>query len=117
MSLAPCTRLGAYEVLALIGAGSMRDVYRARDSKLNRDVAIKGLAGRLRQRSRAAVALHARSTGVIVFAPSTDSVLMRVMATGGTPGLVTRFTTGQGSHRWPQFLPDGQAPAPSVVIP
>ena|SRR2546422_8270410 len=41
MSLAPGTRLGAYEVLALIGAGGMGEVYRARDSKLNRDLARK----------------------------------------------------------------------------
>jgi Tol biopolymer transport system component len=46
--------------------------------------------------------------GVIVFAPFTISPLMRVMATGGTPVPVTRFAVGQGSHRWPQFLPDGQ---------
>jgi serine/threonine protein kinase len=37
------SRLGPYEVLALIGAGGMGDVYRARDSKLGRDVAIKVL--------------------------------------------------------------------------
>ena len=36
-------RLGAYEVGALLGAGGMGEVYRARDSKLNRDVAIKVL--------------------------------------------------------------------------
>ena len=36
-------RLGAYEVGPLIGAGGMGEVYRARDSKLNRDVAIKTL--------------------------------------------------------------------------
>ena len=41
MSLVLGTRLGAYEVLALIGAGGMGEVYRARDTKLNRDVAIK----------------------------------------------------------------------------
>jgi predicted Ser/Thr protein kinase len=35
------TRLGCYEVVALIGAGGMGEVYRARDSKLNRDVALK----------------------------------------------------------------------------
>src|ERR1044071_8679433 len=37
------TRLGPYEILAPIGAGGMGEVYRARDSKLKRDVAIKGL--------------------------------------------------------------------------
>ena len=41
MTLAAGTRLGAYEVLALIGAGGMGEVYRARDTKLGRDVAIK----------------------------------------------------------------------------
>jgi serine/threonine-protein kinase len=41
VSLSPGRRLGAYEVLALIGAGGMGEVYRARDTKLNRDVAIK----------------------------------------------------------------------------
>ena len=43
MALTPGTRLGAYEVLALLGAGGMGEVYRARDPKLNRDVAIKVL--------------------------------------------------------------------------
>ena len=37
------TRLGVYEVTAQIGAGGMGEVYRARDTKLKRDVAIKVL--------------------------------------------------------------------------
>src|SRR6266851_7237064 len=36
-------KVGPYEVLALIGAGGMGEVYRARDTKLNRDVALKVL--------------------------------------------------------------------------
>ena len=43
MSLAAGTRLGAYDVIGLLGAGGMGQVYRARDTKLNRDVAIKVL--------------------------------------------------------------------------
>jgi ketosteroid isomerase-like protein len=43
MSLASGTRVGAYEILAAIGAGGMGEVYRARDRKLDRDVAIKVL--------------------------------------------------------------------------
>jgi Tol biopolymer transport system component len=43
MSLSPGTRLGPYEVVSLLGVGGMGEVYRAKDTKLNRDVALKVL--------------------------------------------------------------------------
>ena len=68
MSLTAGTRLGAYEIVSLLGAGGMGEVYRARDTRLGRDVAIKVLpeafstdADRLRrfeQEARAAAALN-----------------------------------------------------------
>jgi tetratricopeptide (TPR) repeat protein len=68
VALAPGTRLGAYEIVAPIGSGGMGEVYRARDSRLNRDVAIKVLPAelsnrpqpidRLRREARAASALN-----------------------------------------------------------
>ena len=68
MRLSAGTRLGPYEIVALIGAGGMGDVYRARDSRLGRDVAIKVLPiafsadadrlHRFEQEARAAAALN-----------------------------------------------------------
>lgn len=49
MTLSSKTRLGPYEILAPLGAGGMGEVYRARDTRLDRDVAIKVLPAALAQ--------------------------------------------------------------------
>jgi Protein kinase domain len=47
MTLSAGDRLGPYEILSPLGAGGMGEVYRARDAKLERDVAVKVLPERL----------------------------------------------------------------------
>ena len=43
MSLAPGTRLGPYEIVSILGIGGMGEVYRARDLRLQREIALKTL--------------------------------------------------------------------------
>jgi serine/threonine protein kinase len=67
MTVLPGSKIGPYEIVAQIGAGGMGEVYRARDSRLGRDVAIKVLPAsfsadpdrlqRFAQEARAAAAL------------------------------------------------------------
>src|SRR6202171_1906540 len=62
MPLSAGDKLGPYEILASIGAGGMGEVYRARDARLNRDVAIKVSAAQFSERfgreARAVAALN-----------------------------------------------------------
>jgi serine/threonine protein kinase/Tol biopolymer transport system component len=87
MSLSPSEKVGSYEILAALGAGGMGEVYRARDTRLERDVAIKVLlqsfAGdpdrlrRFQQEARALAALnHPNIVAVYEIGEYSDSYYM-----------------------------------------
>ncbi len=95
MNLAPGSRLGPYEIVGLLGAGGMGEVYRARDPRLGRDVAIKVLPAtfatdpdrlqRFEQEARATAALN-------------DSNIVAVYDVGtaeGQPYVVTELLDGE----------------------
>jgi serine/threonine protein kinase len=89
MAISPGTRLGPYEVIGPLGAGGMGEVYRARDTRLGREVAIKVLpeqlsadAGRLRRfekESRAASSLNHPNIVTIYEVGQSDSTSFIVM--------------------------------------
>ena len=94
MPLAPSTKLGPYEILAPIGAGGMGEVYRARDPRLGRDVALKILTEsfarepeRLRRFEREARAVAALSIQ--------HPRRLRHRAHNGAPFLVSELLEGE----------------------
>lgn len=104
MALEPGTHLGNYEILGLLGAGGMGQVYRALDRKLERHVAIKILAGKLDgqteknrflQEARAASALDHPNIGTIYTIEETgDGALYIVMACYEGENLYRRIKRG-----------------------
>jgi serine/threonine protein kinase len=78
-------RIGGYEIRSLLGVGGMGEVYRARDPKLDRDVAIKVLTAGFASDGE-------RSRG--------SSTRQRCWPRSITP---------QSGLRWSQFLPDGRS--------
>jgi len=94
MSLSPGTRLGPYEVISALGAGGMGEVYRARDTRLGREVALKTLPaemsqsadrlGRFEQEARSASALdHPNIISVYDIGHSTGVVYMAMQLVDG----------------------------------
>jgi serine/threonine protein kinase len=99
-ALAPETKLDHYEVLGLLGAGGMGEVYRARDPALKREVAIKVLPylassdssrlSRFEQEARAAAALNHPNI-LAVYAELCGFTLARAHARTGESALISGY--------------------------
>src|SRR6266436_4466921 len=104
MSLSVGDRLGPYEILAPIGAGGMGEVYRARDTKLDRDVAIKVLPAALAQdpermarferEARLLASLDHPNIGAIYGLEESDGTRALILALIEGPTLADRIETG-----------------------
>jgi len=104
MSLASGSRLGVYEITALIGEGGMGQVYRARDSRLDRDVAIKVLppeftadpdrVARFEREAKTLASLNHQSIGGIYGLEDADGVKALVLELIEGPTLADRIAPG-----------------------
>ena len=70
MAVTPGSRIGPYEIVGTLGAGGMGEVYRARDARLERDVAIKVLPDAVRAGRRPPGAVRARGADARLAEPS-----------------------------------------------
>jgi len=95
MPLATGTRLGPYEILAPIGAGGMGEVYRARDPKLNRDVAIKILPQALAADPAALARFEREAQAVAALSHPNILAIHDFGVEGGTPYAVMELLEGQ----------------------
>jgi len=94
MSLAPGTRLGAYEILTAIGVGGMGEVYRATDTKLHRDVAIKVLPSEVAADPDRLARFHREAHVVASLNHPNIAHIYGVEDSTGTPALVMELVEG-----------------------
>jgi eukaryotic-like serine/threonine-protein kinase len=95
MNLAPGTKLGPYDIVSLLGAGGMGEVYRARDSRLKREVAIKVLPQAL---SLDADRLHRFEQEALATAALNHPNILAVFDIGtseGSPYVVSELLEGE----------------------
>jgi eukaryotic-like serine/threonine-protein kinase len=94
MPLAPGSKVGTYEIVSTLGAGGMGVVYRARDTKLNRDVALKVLPDAF-STDREGLARLTREAQVLASLNHPHIAHIHGLEdTGGTPALVLELVEG-----------------------
>ena len=95
MLLSVGDKLGPYEIVGLIGAGGMGEVYRARDSRLNRDVALKVLPGHLASDPQAMARFDREAKAVAALSHPNILVLYDVGADASIHYVVTELLDGE----------------------
>src|SRR5262249_59219400 len=104
MSLVSGTRLGPCEIISSVGAGGMGEVYRARDTKLNRDVAIKILpeafvtdaerVARFKREAQVLASLNHPNIGAIYGFEDSEGIHALVLELVEGPTLADRIAQG-----------------------
>jgi len=95
MTLAPGSRLGPYEITGAIGAGGMGEVYRARDPKLNRDVAIKVLPAGFAQDAERVARFRREAQILATLNHSNIAAIYGLEENGGMVALALELVSGE----------------------
>jgi Tol biopolymer transport system component len=112
MSFAAGARLGPYEILSALGAGGMGEVYRARDTRLDRDVAVKVLAGHLALSTEVRQRFEREARTISSLSHPNICTLFDVGREGDTDYLVMELLEGQSLA---QKLEAGPLPMEDVL--
>src|SRR5688500_4812299 len=112
MPLEPRSRLGSYEIVSFLGRGGMGEVYRARDLKLNRDVAIKVLPDQLSQDSERLGRLRREAQVVAALNHPNIAQIYGVEDSNGVPALVLELVEGPTLA---DRIGDGPLPIPEAL--
>jgi eukaryotic-like serine/threonine-protein kinase len=92
--LPPGTRIGGYDVVALLGAGGMGEVYRARDSRLGRDIAIKILSPHIAADADALARFDREARALASLNHPNIAAIYGVEDNGTQPALILELVTG-----------------------
>lgn len=95
MSLSAGTRLGPYEIVAPLGAGGMGEVYRARDSRLDREVAIKVLPEHLAREPQAVARFQREAKAVAALSHPNILAIHDIGVDQGVTFAVTELLEGE----------------------
>jgi len=112
LALAPGTRLGPYEILSALGAGGMGEVYRARDTRLNRDVAVKVLPQALTHDEPARARFRREALSAAALDHPFICKIFEIGDAGPRVFIVMEFVPGETLQ---QILTRGPLPAGEVV--
>jgi serine/threonine protein kinase len=118
MPLAPAARFGPYEIVCPLGTGGMGEVYRARDSRLNRDVAIKVLSdafaddrdrlARFEREAQVLAALNHARIATLHGVEEASGIRALAMELVEGPTLAERLTQGaNGVATWSEIVQNG----------